>query len=361
MPTLPPDSPFALNVRDPLQNNSISVHRSFVADEKSLNDMLSALEAGRLSPNTRRAYRADLTRFGEWCRLIGRTPLPATEETVRLYIAEMASTVQDADGKILREPMRPSTIDRAIAAISAAHVAAKTPSPCRSDSVRQALAAVKATLRMPSKQKSELVTAEVARMLAAIDVESPTALRDYAMVAVGYNGAFRRSELVDLRLKHLTQTPDGGFSVLLERSKTDQTGKGRTVRLDYRPESSVDPVAPLTSWLKLLHEEGHAHEDDFVFVQVRRDGKPVRHKPLTAGYFAAIVKKLAARAGLDPAKVAGHSLRSGFVTQMRLSGVEASEIMQQTGHRSLSTLARYDRRVQGRNVGATHGLDGRKK
>ena len=58
---------------------------------------------------------------------------------------------------------------------------------------------------------------------------------------------------------------------------------------------------------------------------------------------APIVKRTAAVAGLDPTRVAGHSLRSGFATSAAQAGATELEIMRQTGHRSADVLRRYIR------------------
>jgi integrase len=49
---------------------------------------------------------------------------------------------------------------------------------------------------------------------------------------------------------------------------------------------------------------------------------------------ARIVKRCAERAGLDPEKFAGHSLRAGFATTAAKRGKSLDAIMRQTLHRS---------------------------
>ena len=44
-----------------------------------------------------------------------------------------------------------------------------------------------------------------------------------ALLALGFAGAFRRSELCALQVDDLVEVPDG-LRVLIRRSKTDQTG-----------------------------------------------------------------------------------------------------------------------------------------
>ena len=52
--------------------------------------------------------------------------------------------------------------------------------------------------------------------------------RDRALLAFGFAGAFRRSELCALQVGDLSETPDG-LRVLIRRSKGDQEGQGQEV------------------------------------------------------------------------------------------------------------------------------------
>lgn len=58
---------------------------------------------------------------------------------------------------------------------------------------------------------------------------------------------------------------------------------------------------------------------------------------------ALVVKRAAERAGLDPTKCAGHSLRAGLATSAAAGGAQERDIMRQTGHRSVPMLRRYIR------------------
>jgi integrase len=48
--------------------------------------------------------------------------------------------------------------------------------------------------------------------------------------------------------------------------------------------------------------------------------------------------------GLSVARLAGHSLRAGFVTEAKKNGADDAAIMDQTGHKSLATVHGYNRR-----------------
>jgi integrase len=79
-----------------------------------------------------------------------------------------------------------------------------------------------------------------------------------------------------------------------------------------------------------------------LFPPINRHGH-VQAGRLSPADVARIVKKLAERAGLEAAKYAGHSLRSGHATAAAILGASERSIMKQTGHRSVQMVRRYIR------------------
>ena len=71
-------------------------------------EMFQRIQAA-YSPNTIRCYRYDFTVFEDWCRKEGRSALPATPETVALFVLVRGET--DVSG----------TVRRRLAAISRIH------------------------------------------------------------------------------------------------------------------------------------------------------------------------------------------------------------------------------------------------
>jgi integrase len=61
---------------------------------------------------------------------------------------------------------------------------------------------------------------------------------------------------------------------------------------------------------------------------------------------ARVVKCCAERAGLDPKKFAGHSLRAGFATTAAKRGKSLDAIMRQTLHRSERVARTYIRHAK---------------
>jgi hypothetical protein len=65
---------------------------------------------------------------------------------------------------------------------------------------------------------------------------------------------------------------------------------------------------------------------------------------LSGPWIAAIVKRYALAAGLDPAAFAGHSLRSGFLTSSAEAGASVLKMVEVSRHKSVDMLVGYVRR-----------------
>ena len=71
-------------------------------------------------------------------------------------------------------------------------------------------------------------------------------MRARAVLAIGFAGAFRRSELVALRVEDIRRDAEG-IRVVIRRSKADQEGEGATVAIPHGDR--LRPVAALDAWL----------------------------------------------------------------------------------------------------------------
>ena len=273
--------------------------------------------------NTLRGYRADWREFCAWCEGQGLRPLPATAETVAAFIASSAGR------------LKVGSIQRRLNAIAEAHKAMGIDSPTTTGIVRATLKGIRRTLGTAASQKAAAITDDIRAMVDAAD-EGPIGLRDRALLLLGFAGAFRRSELVALNVGDLVFSHDG-LTVTLRRSKTDQDGAGRKVGIPYGANPNTCPVRVVQSWL-----EGSAISDGPVFRSINRHGQ-IRPGRLSPADVARVVKKLAQRAGLDPLKYAGHSLRAGHATAAAIAGASERSIMNQTGHRSVQMVRRYIR------------------
>jgi len=271
--------------------------------------------------NTVRAYRSDWAHFQPWCKAHGQSSLPATPETVALYVTDLSTT------------HRTATITRRISAISQAHQIAGIETPTGSAKVRLVMAGIRRTKGTAQTAKTPVLVDDLRRMISRLP-NNLLGVRDRALLLIGFCGAFRRSELVALDAADVAITRDG-LVVTIRRSKTDQEAEGRKIGIPYASHVETCPVRSFQDWL-----EKSAITDGPLFRPVDRFGKMASMR-LSAAAVAEVVKRYAAAVGLDANKIAGHSLRSGLATSAAAAGASERSIMRQTGHRSEKMVRRY--------------------
>lgn len=283
--------------------------------------------ADHIAESTKRAYATDYERFLHFCQHAGLEAMPASAHTVAMHIAMLADS-----GYTI------GSIRRAISGIAKAHEVQGYDSPRKHPAVRYALQGVARRIGDRPRQVDALSPQDILQMLNAIAGEDLRSLRNQAMLTTGFAGAFRRSELVALNIEDLTAT-NHGYRVLIRRSKTDQTGKGREVGIPKGEYPKTCPVSALNRWIAVSGITSGP-----LFCGISRKGNQIlpghRLSPRTV---ARTVQKAAELAGLD-GWFAGHSLRAGLVTTAARAGKPAHVIQDQTGHKSIDMIMRYIRR-----------------
>ncbi len=281
--------------------------------------------AAAKATNTIRAYRSDLADFEMWSTDHDLSALPAEPTTVALYLAGLS----EAGAK-------PSTLQPRVSAISQAHQLAGLPTPTHDAAVRTTMAGIRRTLGTAPSQKAPLITADLRRLLEATPTDLLDGLRDRAILLLGFAGGFRRSELVALDVADVHETEDG-LRLQVRRDRTDQERGGREVGIPFGDHPQTCPVRALRAW-----REASGVTRGPLFRAVTRGGH-VAESRLSDRTVARIVQRAAGRAGLDPSRYAGHSLRSGLAGAAAAGGAPERAIMAQTGHRSLATVRQYIR------------------
>jgi site-specific recombinase XerD len=275
--------------------------------------------------NTLKAYRSDWAAFETFCRGREVPSLPAAPATAAAYAAEAART------------LKANTVERRLTAISQAHQLAGCPNPVEDKLVRTVMAGIR-RVKGTAQQGKEPLSPDILRKMFAGATDDLRAARDRALLLVGFAGALRRSELVALRCEDVRFT-DHGLVVTIPQSKTDPEGEGQTVGVPYGSHPESCPVRALAAWL-----ERSGITSGCLFPGIGRWGREVTGKPICDHQLAKIIKRLAAKAGLDPAAYSGHSLRSGLATSAAEGGASERAIMDQTRHRSLKQARKYIRR-----------------
>jgi site-specific recombinase XerD len=274
---------------------------------------------------TVRAYRADAEVFETWCARYGFRSLPASSEAVAAFLVAEAEA-----GRAV------STISRRCAAIRYAHKLVGAPDPTEDEGVRAAVKGIRRRVGTAPTRKAAATVDVVAAMLMHTP-QTLTGKRDRALLALGFAGAFRRSELVALDVEDLREDPEG-LRVLVRRSKTDQEGAGFEKAIPHG--RLVKPVALVGEWL-----DAAGITSGPVYRPVSRSGTVRGAERLTTQTVAAIVKRYAAAAGLDASSFGAHSLRAGYITTAAERGADLARIMDQSGHRDTRTVVGYIRRA----------------
>lgn len=280
---------------------------------------------------TLRKYARDWDAFSAWCRERGAEPMPARPELVAVYVS------WEAD-----RGLSGATINRKVAAIGHAHRLAGLTPPHRADGgvvIGNALAGIR-RIQQRAPVKKAAADADIAWQIlwSFRDDASLLAARDRALLALGFAGAFRRSELVALKVGDLQRVPEG-LRVSIRKSKTDQEGRGAVIAV---PEGRrLKPVSLVEAWVSRA-----AIGEGPLFRPLTPNGKRVLDKGLWDGTVARIVQSRAAAAGLDPAQFAGHSLRAGFLTSAAAAGASIWKMQEVSRHRSVQVLSEYVRRAK---------------
>ncbi len=163
---------------------------------------------------------------------------------------------------------------------------------------------------------------EINSIIDAIDLSTPEAQRNKAMLETIYSCGLRVSELVNLKISHLYFN-DGFVKV---------TGKGDKERLV--PIGSV-----AIKQINIYKEEVRCHvnvkkdNEDYLFLN-RRGVKLTRVMVFT------IIKRLAFKIGLKK-HISPHTFRHSFATHLIEGGADLRAVQEMLGHESITTTEIY--------------------
>ncbi len=304
------------------------------------------------SANTTRSYASALRYWAAWFRGRYGVPLtlPVPEAAVIQFVVDHVGRLGKAglvwelppalDAQLVAAGLKQrtgalklSSVVHRVAVLSKAHQLKRMANPCTALAVRELLArarraAVKRGER-PTK-KTAIAKRELEALVATCDA-SLEGLRDRALLYFGFaSGGRRRSEIAAADLADLRRIEPHGYVYRLEHSKTQQAGPSANVTPD-KPILGVAAHA-LEAWLTA---SGLREGPIFRRLWNTRIGPGLSPKAI-----AEIVQRRARKAGLQ-GDFAGHSLRSGFVTEGGRQGVTLPALMAMTEHRSVASVIGY--------------------
>ena len=274
------------------------------ADVRTIEEFidLSWMERG-LAAATLSAYRSDLSRFSRWLSRRGR----GLEEARRLDILDYLSE---------HAHWPPRTIARRLSALRRFYQHLEREGRISNNPCERVDAP-----RLGRPLPGVLTEPEVERLLAAPDVDTPSGLRDRAMLEVLYATGLRVSELVGLRSEQVN----------LLQGVLRVVGKGDKERL-------VPLGEPAADWLERFLREGRA-----VILGTKRSSAlfpTSRGGAMTRQAFWHLIKRHAVRAEISRA-ISPHTLRHAFATHLLDHGADLRVVQMLLGHRDISTTQIY--------------------
>lgn len=274
-------------------------------------DFIAYLELERgLSRNTLEAYRSDLLQFGAWLEASGKDACAVQHTDLAAFVATLAA---GTDG---RPPAASTTIQRKVACLRSFYRHLRREEILDRDPTSE--------LKGPPRGKrlpKVLTRDEVALLLSQPSGQSPSALRDRALLELMYACGLRASEAVGMRLEELD----------LDEGVLRANGKGSKERLIPVGSKAVGALSAYfaSGRPKLIGIRDETH----VFVNQRGQG-------LTRQGLYKIVQRHAKSAGLSE-KMSPHTLRHTFATHLLAGGCDLRSLQEMLGHADIATTQIY--------------------
>ena len=271
---------------------------------------------GAYAPQTLRSYHSDLRAYETWCAQSGAEPFPASAEQVCAFLEDQGRSVTA------------STVRRRLYAIRKAHRLLRLPDPTQDEEINLTLRRVRRQKHIRPTQAKGLTHDYLLRFLDS-EPDTPTGLRNRAMLSLGYDLLTRRSELVALRDADVAPCPDGTYRFLIRRSKSDPFGAGRVAFCSPRTAGLLD------AWRDWRGPNG------WLFCPIYQD-KPV-DRSLSDTTVKRVIRAAAKRccAPEIASTFSGHSMRVGAAQDLLKRGLDTAGIMRAGGWKSINVLARY--------------------
>jgi len=269
------------------------------------------------SENTQVAYRQALRDFADAFALddADTTPDKITDASLCSYITIRAET------------HKPATVAARVSILRT--LADDAGHPVTGKQHRDALKAITREKGSRPERAKGFSLADYHRALAQCP-DDMRGRRDAALIALAYCTASRASELIAYRFEDID--PDA-CTILLRRSKTDQTGQGKEKHL------TPDALATIAAW-----SDASGITTGPIVRGVNKGGKA--GDGMTTRALAKIIKRLL---GAD---YSPHSVRVGFVQSAVEKGLSAPEISLTTGQSPQTIQRYYEKADQSRSAAA---------
>ena len=273
------------------------------------------LEEG-LAKNSLAAYRRDLQLFDAWLsQQIGESTsfldgklLLAKEADLHAYFASRHTTTKATSANrrltVLKRFYRWALRER-----------------MRSDDPTLKMLAAKQAMRVPKT----LTETQIENLLLAPNVETPLGVRDRTMLELMYASGLRVSELVNLKVFHVSLN-EGVLRVM---------GKGSKERLVPFGQVAAQWLEQYLTQSRPALLGQHQSEDLFITVRGKHAGEA-----MTRVMFWQLIKRYALVADIK-VPISPHTLRHAFATHLLNHGADLRAVQMLLGHADISTTTIY--------------------
>ncbi len=285
--------------------------------DQSIDTFIDALwlEEG-LAKNSLAAYRRDLQLFDAWLSqqtgvstsALGGNLLQAKESDLHAYFASRHATTKATSANrrltVLKRFYRWALRER-----------------MRTDDPTLKMLAAKQAMRVPKT----LTETQIENLLLAPNVETPLGVRDRTMLELMYASGLRVSELVNLKVFHVSLN-EGVLRVMGKGSKERLVPFGQVAAQwieQYLTQSRPALLGQLQS------------EDLFVTVRGKHAGEA-----MTRVMFWQLIKRYALMEDIK-VPISPHTLRHAFATHLLNHGADLRAVQMLIGHADISTTTIY--------------------
>ncbi|MDO4613482.1 MAG: site-specific tyrosine recombinase XerD [Actinomycetaceae bacterium] len=266
------------------------------------------------SPHTSAAYRRDLDRYTDYLKVVDvDEPTRVRSEHVESYLAACKS------GEDGRRPLAAASLARMLSSLRSFHAYLVEERVCQDNP-----AAGVERPKQPQRLPHALSIDEVRRLIDATAGETPTALRNRALVELLYGTGARISEVIGLDVDDIDMDAELPVVTLM--------GKGRKERIV--PLGSYAHRA-ISAYLVRVRPAFASKGTGASALFLNNLGRPLSRQSAWA-----ILKDAAAKAGLATS-VSPHTLRHSFATHMLEGGADVRVVQELLGHASLATTQLY--------------------
>jgi integrase len=270
------------------------------------------------SANTRKAYRQDIRHYE-----LNGGKLPATPDLIARYLETHAAI------------LNPRTLARRLIAIRHWHTYQGFADPTQHPAIQKTMTGIMRTYGKPKDKARALAPEELEKIHRHLK-QQPTlhALRNDALLQIGFFGALRRSELIAICYEHITWDKEG-IEILLPASKTDPTHQGQHCAIPYG-NNILCPISALKIWIDVTDIQSGP-----LFRRITSSDR-VGQKALSPLSVNHILKQCATAAGLSNIEhLSSHSLRRGLATSAARAGVPLQTIMRAGRWKETNTVMEY--------------------